>query len=92
MSTFETSDGNVDTADGPIKKPTVGGPCATCMYWSEYLPADTGICRRYAPRATNGLGLFAMWPVTKATDGCGDYVVDPSAPTLAYMMISPPKG
>lgn len=61
-------------------------PCSHCRFWQPYSidPAGDGECRRHAPLATlrsslpeadrNGLVYrqYAYWPVTHATDGCGE--------------------
>jgi hypothetical protein len=54
--------------------------CETCVYWNTG-DGRSGLCRRYAPRATLdaasvtelGPGRAQVhWPTTRRTDGCGD--------------------
>lgn len=55
--------------------------CLNCRYWSGQ--REKGECRRFAPRATIGQldpdvrysnPEMAGWPVTRADDGCGEFV------------------
>ena len=54
--------------------------CATCCHWEPIGPKrkdTTGLCRRNAPSAgstTEGV-RYALWPVTAATDWCGEHQV-----------------
>ena len=43
-----------------------GTTCRTCVFWNNYE------CRQSAPVA-NAQGGFAVWPVTRALDWCGDH-------------------
>lgn len=61
-------------ADGKVMEFT----CADCRHWRGS-NTHRGLCRRYAPRATiviagsDGPELGAVWPLTLASDVCGDW-------------------
>jgi hypothetical protein len=53
--------------------------CRDCFYWQqdEDDAVDSGECHRYAPRpqavSDRGEVLMADWPLTLASDSCGDF-------------------
>lgn len=57
--------------------------CCNCMYFDGYAPeADTGFCRRFAPRpktaardamTESDFDVLAWWPVTMTDDWCGEF-------------------
>ena len=46
--------------------------CSACFYWDAG-ESGNGLCRRRAPRPING--SYAEWPITRASDWCGDLVL-----------------
>lgn len=53
-------------------------PCSSCAYWDAF-PADGyGKCRCHAPVVLPGSST-ARWPVTAATDWCGEWEATPAA-------------
>jgi hypothetical protein len=47
--------------------------CETCLFWREVPPDGDAVneCRRNAPFP--GDGSASRWPMTKASDWCGEY-------------------
>ena len=76
--------------------------CEHCLYWRPY-PGDNlgeGECHRHAPAArsmnvapeTNRRGLayrlYAWWPVTHATEDCGEFQAAAQAVSLPLVEAS----
>lgn len=52
--------------------------CESCVYWDSisnlYTSDGQGHCRRNAPGMQRGREmLFALWPITRKTDWCGEW-------------------
>jgi len=63
-------------ADTPLATHPLGFVCFKCLHWREVAP-EIGACRRYPPQLNLAPGVMlgsAMWPLTGATDYCGEYV------------------
>jgi hypothetical protein len=58
--------------------------CAACLFWREVQPGlGMGFCRRRAPErlaAEPGVLSVGVWPVTQATELCGDWTKRPAEP------------
>jgi len=58
--------------------------CATCACWDAADPdADSGLCRRHAPRPTVGHdgSITTDWAITERADWCGEYEATREATT-----------
>lgn len=74
-----------DANDGGLRP----GRCGTCRYWDQeefVTPEDQGICRRHAPAAVAGdpddpdrYEQFPRWPLTLASEWCGEWAAVPDA-------------
>ena len=56
--------------------------CSKCKFWIETGAIDDGVnhCRRYAP-APGSSEARQLWPITKASDWCGEFKALPPAKT-----------
>lgn len=54
--------------------------CSECLFWEAYPDRQSGLCRRHAPLTDQHGGEIipgaagVTWPVTTASDWCGDSV------------------
>jgi hypothetical protein len=48
--------------------------CETCKYWvQEDVQSDKGQCRTLPPQVDIDEGKRGIWPITLATEGCGEH-------------------
>jgi hypothetical protein len=50
---------------------TIVQSCGGCGFWARHGEHD-GACRRHAPRPAERADAVAHWPMTRATEGCGE--------------------
>ena len=55
--------------------------CSSCRFWDCAADGVRGLCRRRSPRQDDDVGQ-AVWPLTHATDWCGQHEMkeDPRGP------------
>lgn len=65
-------------------------PCGKCKFWNEN-GINTGQCRRMPPQVGPG-GHGKKWPITSATDWCGEGALPYHAElTEKYLALFPQK-
>lgn len=60
-------------ADKPAAPAARFKSCQTCRHWLIGIGGISGNCHRYAPAPSSSYGLDKTWPVTAASDWCGDF-------------------
>ncbi len=59
-------------------KISIAAQCESCTYWQQKADASAGECRRHAPQTIaftvdESVKFESRFPLTKASDWCGDY-------------------
>lgn len=72
-----------------VPPPPIDARCDHCRYWHDVGDHQMGQCRVHPPVAQQHYPV-GRWPITKSTDWCGAFAIDPQQ--VAAMPLQPSPG